>query len=95
MPEYRTWITVAGLSFDDEAAWEPFISALEERHAELGPILSWENGGKDALAVLATDAPDEAEAARVCADAVVDALHAAGLGDRYPAALRVGDAVYA
>ena len=85
--EYRIWITVPDLPLADERKWEPFVERFEQRHPQLGPVLGWEGG--EAVVVVSTLAADEADAARIAADATADVLHACDLGDRYPAALAV------
>ena len=85
--EFRIYITVSALPVEDEGTWQPLITALERCAEELGPVIAWY--GRDAQIVLSCDASDEAEAAATATQAMADALHAANLGDRYPAGLEV------
>ncbi len=71
---FRAYITLPGLPVDDEAAWEPFIEALERDAGELGPVIGWR--GSDAEVILAADAADEAAAAAIATAAVRSALDA-------------------
>lgn len=85
--EYRMWITVPDLPFEPEERWEPFGRDLDKRHAELGPILSWD--GSNAVVILLVDSESEATAAQVAFDAVSDSLRQTGLADHYPAHVEV------
>lgn len=86
--EYRTWTSVADMPFNDEPKWLPLINYLEHKHSDLGPIASWEEGNKIVL-ILANDEPDPATAAENAAHVVSEALHAAGLADRFPTVFEV------
>lgn len=87
MDEYRLWITVPGLPFSAENRWEPFTDHLEREWATLGPVFTWSD---DAIvAIIATDAAGPADAVRIGVEAVTRALHATGLGNRYPASVEV------
>ena len=85
--EYRAWITVPGLAFEDEERWEPFITSLERERADLGAIIGWD--GDDAYVVVTTDAPDRATAALELLAAVGDALRRACLEDAEPRVARI------
>ena len=87
MTEIRARITVPDLPCDDEQQWEPFADALERDHGDFGPILAWERD--DLVAVLSMDATDRAHGALVLVGAMIDPLHQAGLGDRYPTAIEL------
>lgn len=87
MSEYRLWITVRELPLSAEARWLPLIEDLEQRHGDLGPVISWE--GSDAVVVIALDSDSEAHAARTGVEVIADALHRSGLGDRYPRLVEV------
>ena len=80
--EFRAYLTIPNLSFQDEARWEPFIQALERDHPELGPVIGWGEAGAEVI--IAMDSESEAAAARHGVDAVTQCLRAVGLGDLYP-----------
>ncbi|MEK6278446.1 MAG: hypothetical protein AABM29_10600 [Actinomycetota bacterium] len=86
--EYRLWITVPDLPFEDEKRWEPFLERLEKTHSSLGPILSWSPSGA-ALIILGLDAESEARAAQTGFDVVTSALQAGGLANHYPREIEV------
>lgn len=87
MDEYRLWITIPGFPFSAEERWEPFTEKLERDWSSLAPVFTWSD---DAIvAIIATDAADPANAARIGVEAVTDALRATALGDRYPASVEV------
>jgi hypothetical protein len=88
MPEYRVWITVPGVGRTEGGPWEPFIGELEQRHPELGPIMSW-LGTERAQVIMSMDMPDRARAAERAMRAVFDALHSSDLGHLYPVACEV------
>jgi len=85
--EYRLWITIPGLPFTDEDAWGPVIEFLEDRHQDLGPVMSWQK--ESAIVVIALDSDSEAHAVQRGVEVVSQALHAVGFGDRYPAGVEV------
>lgn len=90
MMEYRTWTSVANVPFRDESVWLPLVRYLDKHHGNLGPVASWE---EDAIVlVLADDEPDPATAAENAARVVSEALHAAGLADRFPSVCQVEEA---
>ncbi len=96
--EFRSWIKVPGLAYEQEVEHERLHKMLLRDHVDLGPVMSWADGGSSTVVVLAIDAADEAAAAGAMSDAVVDSLHASGLGHLYPAAVEVepaGDRVVA
>jgi len=83
--EYRLWITVPDLPLEAEATWTPFIKHLEQAHADMGPILSWD--GEDAVVVMSTEAVDDVAAGRRGLSAVTEALETAKI-DRHISSLR-------
>jgi len=85
--EFRVYITVPNLPVEPDSVWQPLAEALERDHSELGPVIGWH--GDDAEVVVSTDADDEAHAAGIATAAVGAALHAAGLGERYPSAIEI------
>lgn len=87
MSDYHVWITVPGLPLDQETAWEPFISRVEEIAPGAGPILTWEEAEAKVIFWLAGE--DEAEVARIAVGLVSEALHDTRLGDRYPSRVEV------
>jgi hypothetical protein len=89
MPELRAFVTISGLSQDDEDSWSALLDELERAHRELGPALSWMDVGRDAEVTMSGDVDDQATLARVAVDAVAEALRAVGLGDRWPAAVAI------
>ena len=88
--EYRTWTSVADLPFEDEASWLPLTDYLEREHDDLGPVATWEDTA--IVLILADDQPDTATAAEQAACVVSEALHATGLGDRFPTVFQVESA---
>lgn len=86
--EHRVWISIANMPFREEALWLPLIEHLEQEHAELGPIASWDDDLTMVL-VLTEHRTDRAAAAELATGVVNDALHAAGLLDRSPTVFRV------
>lgn len=89
--EYRVFVQIPGVALADEASWERLIGWLERNHADLGPVISWEDS-TTACVTVATDAEDAAAAAEIAAGAVSRALHATGLGTLYPRAIEVEQA---
>lgn len=87
--EYRGWIKVPGLAFEREVEHERLYEMLLRDHVDLGPVMSWEDGGSTTVVLLGIDAEDEAAAAGAMSAAVVDSLHASGLGHLYPAAVEI------
>jgi hypothetical protein len=87
--EYRTWTSVANMSFGDEAIWLPLTRYLEKEHPELGPVATWEEDASTIVLVLADDQSDPASAAESAARVISDALHACRLGDRFPTVFQV------
>jgi len=85
--EYRGWISVPGLPFDEEAKWEPVIEQLERDAANFGPVIGWDENG--AQIVVSTEATDQTSAAREFYDLVIDGLRACGLTDLYPTRVEV------
>jgi hypothetical protein len=83
MMEYRTWTSVAGVPYRDESVWLPLMRYLDKEYAELGPVASWDDETTIVL-ILADDEPDPATAAEKATRVVSEALHAAGLADRFP-----------
>jgi hypothetical protein len=86
--EYRGWITVPGVNIESDEADE-LLGALEQRHGDLGPVLSGAGGGDDVEVILSTDRDDETSAACWLYSAVADGLHRAGLGGLYPTAIKL------
>ncbi|HUB35782.1 MAG TPA: hypothetical protein VL972_03090 [Solirubrobacteraceae bacterium] len=82
--EYRSWIAVADVPFSDEPTWMRLAEHLERAHPEFGPVASWEDDGTTIVFILANDEPDRATAAANAARVVSEALHTAGLADRFP-----------
>lgn len=93
--EYRLWITIPDLPLVDESGWEPFALCLDGEFAEFGPVMTWAENHRDLIAIIALDAGNEAEAARLGVGVIADALQRVGLSDRYPIALEVEDAAAA
>lgn len=86
--EYRTWTSIAEMSFGDERRWLPVMEHLEREHEELGPIASWDDETTMVI-VLASDEQDEATAARHAAGIVSDALLTSRLPARAVSVIRV------
>jgi hypothetical protein len=89
--EYRIFVQIPGVPLADEASWERLISWLERNHADLGPVISWDDS-TTACVTVATDAEDAAAAAEIASGAVSRALHATDLGALYPRAIEVESA---
>jgi hypothetical protein len=87
--EYRTWTSVANVPFGDESKWLPLTRHLEREHPELGPVATWEDNASAIVLILANDEPDPATAAENAARVVSEALHVAGLADRFPSVIQV------
>jgi hypothetical protein len=87
--EYRTCTAVADVPFSDESKWMSLTRHLEREHPELGPVASWEDDWTTIVLTLANDEPDPATAAENAARIVSEALHAAGLADRFPTVFQV------
>ena len=85
--EYRAFLTIPGLDFDEERNWEPFIERLERRHADLGPVIGFVEGGAEV--VLATDSDSEAAVATRTVEIVAESLQAVGLAGLYPRAVEI------
>jgi hypothetical protein len=85
--EYRIFVQIPGVPLADEASWERLIGWLERNHADLGPVISWDDS-TTACVTVATDAEDAA-AAEIASGAVSRALHATDLGALYPRAIEV------
>lgn len=86
--EYRIFVHIPGVPLADEASWERLIGWLERNHADLGPVISWDDS-TTACVTVATDAEDAAAAAETASSAVSRALHATDLGALYPRAIEV------
>jgi hypothetical protein len=86
--EYRIFVQIPGVPLADEASWERLIGWLEHNHADLGPVISWDDS-TTARITIATDAEDAAAAAEMASGAVARALHATDLGALYPQAIEV------
>jgi hypothetical protein len=86
--EYRTWTTIENLPFNEEGRWGPFITELEGAVPQMGPSVSWKTNGAMTV-VLADDHEDRAAAVERATRVIVDALHATGLGELYPASTEV------
>lgn len=80
--DYRAWVTIADVPVDDEDRWEPVIEFLEREYSDMGPVMAREDNM--ACLVLSGEAEDPQEFARQAADAVVQALRAAGWVDKSP-----------
>ena len=91
MMEYRTWTSVADVPYGDESVWLPLMRHLDQKYAEFGPVASWDDETTIVL-ILANDEPDPATAAENAARVVSEALHAAGLADRFPSVCQVEEA---
>jgi hypothetical protein len=89
--EYRTWTSVADVPFSDESKWLPLTRYLDREYPDLGPVATWEE--KAIVLILADDEPDPATAAEKATRVVSEALHAAGLADRFPTVYEVQPAV--
>jgi hypothetical protein len=86
--ECRIFVQIPGVPLADEASWERLIGWLERNHADLGPVISWDDSTTARITV-ATDAEDAAAAAEIASGAVSRALHATDLGALYPRAIEV------
>ena len=85
--ELRAWIAIDNFPpADDDDAWTPFADALVRRAGHLGAVLAW-TGETTGEVVMSDDTTDRARLAEVAVGHVVDALHDAGLADRYPTAI--------
>ena len=89
--EYRIFVQIPGVPLADEASWERLIGWLERNHADLGPVISWDDS-TTACVTVATDAEDTAAAAEIASGAVSRALHATDLGALYPRAIEIESA---
>jgi len=86
--ECRIFVQIPGVRLADEASWARLIGWLEHNHADLGPVISWDDATTARITV-ATDAEDAAAAAEIASGAVSRALHATDLGALYPRAIEV------
>jgi hypothetical protein len=41
--EYRIFVQIPGVPLADEGSWERLIGWLERNHADLGPVISWDD----------------------------------------------------
>jgi hypothetical protein len=88
MSDFRVWTTVPGLPFEGDVSVR--LHRWLDRHChELGPVLAGDLPRDGTVVILATAAVDEAQAARIATERIVEGLQSIGLGDRWPAALEV------
>lgn len=87
--EFRAFIQVPGLPYENEPAHEGLFDVLRRDFGRLGPVMSWTSRGDATVVVLATDAEDESEAAAEMIAAVSMSLHRSNLGNLYPAAIEI------
>jgi hypothetical protein len=85
--EFRAFLQIPGLPFEDEGRWEPFINRLESNYRELGPVVGWSEQGAEV--VVSIRSASEADATRRAVDAVTDCLRSTGLGELYPGSVEV------
>lgn len=90
--EYRAYIAIPTFpgADHDGAPWERLLDQLNAA-TDMGPVISGPHpdGRPGVEVILAADADDEAGAARVMFDAVAHGLEAVGLGEHYPASIKV------
>jgi hypothetical protein len=85
--EYRAYLRIPGMRFRDEHLWEPFIKALEQDYAELGPVIGFSDEGAEVI--VSMDCESEASAATQGVEAVTMCLQAVGLSELYPRGVEV------
>lgn len=80
--EYRLYIRVPDLPFEEEKRWQPFADLLNADFAEYGPVISW--SGSDIEVIIALVARDQAAAVHSGVGVIGQALRRVGRGDLYP-----------
>lgn len=86
--DYRIWIAISEMPFKREERWLPVMAHLESRHPSLGPVASWDDAST-MIVVLSGEASNQASAAKICREAVNDALRATVDSDRVPSVIRI------
>lgn len=85
--EFRGWVEVQDIHWDDEDVWGPWFDLLHDQFVRFGPALGWEEDA--ACVVMSMEAESRGAAARVMFAAVADSLVLRGLSDLYPRSIRV------
>jgi hypothetical protein len=87
--EFRSWVKIPGLQQEQEQEHERLYELLLRDHVDLGPVMTWRDGGSSTVVVLAADAEDEASAVDLMRSAVANSLHVGGLGYLDPIVVEV------
>ncbi len=77
--EYRVWVRISGLSFEQEGSWGQLLRVLERDHGECGPVISWPDDHSSAVVIVAADAMSAAAASATLTAVVIEALRVCGL----------------
>ena len=77
--EYRVWVEISGLLFEQEEKWEQLLRVLERDHGEFGPVISWPDDHSAAVVIVAANATSATAASVTLTAVVTEALRVCGL----------------